>query len=91
VERTPDTVTLRCGDSPKVRDVRPSDGLFQVSARVDRETGEVVLGLKSVFFQGLGRSEAPPMSVWIQYLHITYALWLLENGARHLKKANSSF
>ncbi len=77
-------VTVRCGDSPSKRDVRESDGLFQISALVDEEKQELVLGLKSVFYQGLGKSEGEPMPWHIKKLHQAYALALLENGSREL-------
>lgn len=86
VDKNAEAITLRCGGSVRDRGVREGDGLFEVSARVDEEREEVVLGLKSVFFQGLGKSDAPPMKGMMQYLHITYAVWMLENAARQLKK-----
>ena len=84
VHHTPESITVRCGDSPSKRDVRESDGLFQINAKVDEEKQELVLSLKSVFYQGLGKSEGAPMPKWMQYLHLGYAMALLENGSREL-------
>lgn len=79
-------VVIRCGDSPRVQDVRPSDGLFVATAKVDEEKQELVLSLKSAFFQGLGKAEkgVEPMPKHIKYLHIAYAIALLESGSREL-------
>ncbi|KAF8544267.1 hypothetical protein BDD12DRAFT_62282 [Trichophaea hybrida] len=62
LEKTPETICVRAGDSPLKKDVRPSDGPFEMSARVK---GDVVeFGLKSVFFQGLGKAEGKQMPPW---------------------------
>lgn len=75
VEKTPTSITVRCGDSPLKAGPRPSDGIFVISAEVDRERGEVELGLKSCFFQSHQRIEgiAGPMPLWMEYLHTEYA------------------
>lgn len=86
VARTPETVTLRCGDSPRTKDVRPSDGLFELCARVDEERGEVEVRLKSVLFQGLGKADGAPMPLWMKSLHVVYTMWMAESGVRSLKK-----
>jgi len=70
-------IVVRCGDSPLNRDVRPSDGLFEMSVKIDREKGEAVFGLKSVLFQGLGKAEGKPMPAHIEFLHRVYTkLWM---------------
>jgi hypothetical protein len=86
VEKSPDTVTFRCGESPRVRDVRPSDGLFQIVAKVNRDEGFVELGVKSVLFQGLGKATGAPMPFVIIKLHELYAKMLLESGLQNVKK-----
>jgi len=70
-------IVVRCGDSPLNRGVRDSDGLFEMSVKVDKEKGEAVFGLKSVFFKGLGKSDAGPMPSHIEFLHRYYTkLWM---------------
>ena len=77
VEKTPDRIVVRCGDSPRVRDVRESDGLFEMSAVVKPDEGVAEFGLKSCFFQGLGKTESLGMPAHIIWLHKQYAkLWL---------------
>jgi hypothetical protein len=70
-------IVVRCGDSPLNRNVRPSDGLFEMSVKIDREKGEAVFGLKSVLFQGLGKAKGKPMPAHIEFLHRVYTkLWM---------------
>jgi hypothetical protein len=77
VEKDASKIVVRCGDSPLKREVRPSDGLFEMSVRVDREKGEAVFGLRSIFFQGLGKAEKKPMPEHIEFLHRLYTkLWM---------------
>lgn len=61
LEHNPDRILVRCGDSPLKTDVRESDGLFEVSARVNKDEGAAEFGLKSVFFQGLGKADKVPL------------------------------
>ncbi|KAL4891811.1 hypothetical protein BDV59DRAFT_181028 [Aspergillus ambiguus] len=76
VEKTADRIVVRCGDSPRKKGVRESDGLFEMSAVVKPEEGVAEFGLKSCFFQGLGKAEAPPMPSHIIWLHKQYTkLW----------------
>ncbi|KAF9891626.1 hypothetical protein FE257_003637 [Aspergillus nanangensis] len=76
VEKTSDRIVVRCGDSPRNQGVRPSDGLFEMSAVVKPEEGVAEFGLKSCLFQGLGKAEAAPMPAHIIWLHKQYAkLW----------------
>lgn len=63
---------MRCGASPRVRDVRESDGLFEISAVVKQEEGVAEFRLKSCFFQGLGKAESQPMPPHIIWLHQQY-------------------
>lgn len=80
VDRAPERILLRCGGSPKVSDVRESDGLFEIGARVKEEEGVAEFYLKSVLFQGLGKAEAGskgPMPEWMVALHKVYAkIWM---------------
>jgi hypothetical protein len=78
VEKTYDRIVVRCGDSPLKRDVRESDGLFEMSVDVKPEEGVAVFYLKSVFFNGLtGQKEGTIMPFHIEWLHRQYAkLWM---------------
>lgn len=76
---------MRCGGSPRNPAPRDEDGLFIISAAVDRERGEAVLSLKSCFFNSSRKLESgegqPP--VWIEMLHRVYSrLWLVTGAWR---------
>ena len=77
VEKTPDSIVFRCGDSPRVQDVRETDGLFEISAVVKPDEGVAEFGLKSCFFKGLGKTESEPMPEHIAWLHRQYSKLLL--------------
>ncbi|KAL4807948.1 hypothetical protein BDV18DRAFT_136421 [Aspergillus unguis] len=80
VEKTSDRIVVRCGDSPRRQDVRASDGLFEISAVVKPDEGVAEFGLKSCFYQGLGKAEGEPMPPHIAWLHRQYAKLWLETG-----------
>ncbi|KAK4178558.1 hypothetical protein QBC36DRAFT_288413 [Triangularia setosa] len=85
VEKTPTEIVVRCGDTPRNTGPRDSDGLFVISASVDKARGEVVLGLKSCFFNGNSRVEGiqGPMPGWMEELHRWYSrLWLVTGSWR---------
>jgi hypothetical protein len=88
VEKTPTAITVRCGDSPRNQGLRPSDGLFTISATVDKVRGEVELGLKSTLFSSEGKVTGTkgPMPPHIEELHQWYARLWSETGARKLLK-----
>ncbi|TLD32711.1 hypothetical protein PspLS_01002 [Pyricularia sp. CBS 133598] len=90
LERTPTSITVRCGDSPRNQGPRDSDGLFTFSAVVDRERGEVELGLKSTLFPSSRKLEGdeakPPMPPWMEDLHTWYARFWMVSGYRRLLK-----
>lgn len=81
VDKDPRSITVRCGDSPaRNPGPREGDGLFVIYAEVDKERGEVELGLKSCFFD----SSAPqdgilgPMPKYMEKMHQWYArLWMV--------------
>ncbi|KAL5341087.1 hypothetical protein BJX70DRAFT_359581 [Aspergillus crustosus] len=78
LEKTPERIVVRCGDSPRRQDVRASDGLFEISAVVKPEEGVAEFGLKSCFYQGLGKAEGEggPMPPHVAWLHQQYTkLW----------------
>lgn len=70
--------------------VRASDGLFEMIAKVREDEGVVVLGLKSIFYNGLlgaqpdegtaGKKASGPMSPWTQWLHQHYDKVLMETA-----------
>ncbi|KAL1837188.1 hypothetical protein VTK73DRAFT_4769 [Phialemonium thermophilum] len=86
VDKTPTEITVRCGDSPRRPEPRNSDGLFVMSAKVDREQGVVELGVKSCFFNSLTRQEgiAGPMPPWMENLHAWYSRLLLATASWRL-------
>ena len=92
VSKTNDSIIVRCGDSPRNAGLRASDGLFEMSAHVDKDEGTVEFGLKSVFFNGLGTKPdggnkvSGPMSPWIQWLHQQYDKILMESAWRNCEK-----
>lgn len=93
VSKTPDSIIVRCGDSPRVSDVRASDGLFEMAASVDKERGVAEFKLKSVFYNGLAAPdkdgkmpESGPMSPTIQWLHQQYDKILMESAIRNVMK-----
>jgi hypothetical protein len=86
VEKTPSEIVVRCGDSPRNPGPRDSDGLFAISATIDRERGEAVLGLKSTFFNSSRRIEdtqgtGPGL---IEVLHRWYSRLWMETGSWRL-------
>ena len=80
VEKTDDRIVVRCGDSPRIREVRASDGLFEIAAVVKKEQGVVDFSLKSCFYQGLGTADAPPMDEKVAWAHRQYTKLLLETA-----------
>ncbi|KAF7562855.1 hypothetical protein G7046_g1288 [Stylonectria norvegica] len=88
VEKTPNVITVRCGDSPRNRGLRDSDGLFFISVNVDEARGEVELGLKSCFFHSKGSTPgtAGPMPGWMEELHQWYSRIWMESGSWRLTK-----
>lgn len=88
VEKTPTSITVRCGDSPRNQPLRPSDGLFQISATIDKTHEEVELRLKSVLFSSEGKvaGNKGPMSPWITELHQWYARIWAETASWKLLK-----
>ncbi|ODM15548.1 hypothetical protein SI65_09151 [Aspergillus cristatus] len=84
VEKTPERIVVRCGDSPRLRDVRESDGLFEMSAVVKPDEGVAVFGLKSCFYKGLGKADSEPMPAHIAWLHKQYTKLWLETAIRNV-------
>ena len=82
LEHTPDRILMRCGGSPLKTDVRHSDGLFEVSARVNSDEGVTEFGLKSVF-QGLSKADKAPLPGWVVWAHLQYTKLWMETGIRN--------
>lgn len=82
--KTPTSITVRCGDTPRKMEVRESDGLFEMTAEVKKEEGVVEFGLKSVFFNGVAQPDEVgpegPMSSWMQWAHQHYDRILMETA-----------
>lgn len=86
LEKSSDRILIRCGDSPLRQDVRASDGLFEISAVVKPDEGVAEFGLKSCFFQGLGKAESGPVPRHIAWLHQQYTKLLLETGISNVRR-----
>ncbi|KAJ0415151.1 hypothetical protein BJY00DRAFT_268035 [Aspergillus carlsbadensis] len=84
VEKTPSSILLRSGDSPHNQAIREVDGLFEISAVANHDQGEVELGLKTCFFQGLGRAQGPPVPAPVEWLHRLYVKLLLETAVQNV-------
>ena len=91
VAKSENSIIVRCGDSPRIKDVRESDGLFEMTTDVKEDEGVVEFGLKSVFYNGIARpdegKESPaPMGPWIQWLHSHYDKVLMETAIKKCMK-----
>lgn len=90
LSKTPESVMVRCGDSPRSKDVRESDGLFEMTAVIKREEGVAEFGLKSVFYNGLKGHESGskdgPMPGHVQWLHQQYDKIWMESAIRNVTK-----
>ena len=92
MSKTPNSIIVRCGDSPRLTDVRESDGLFEMSAEIKKDEGIAEFGLKSIFYNGLAQPDQTakpgqgPMSNWIQWLHQQYDKVLMETALNNVTK-----
>ena len=86
LSKTPTSIIVRCGDSPLKREVRTSDGLFEMEAEVNVEKGFAEFRMKSVFYQGLGNAEGEPMGPFVWWLHKMYTKGLMESAVRNVKR-----
>ena len=84
VAKTPESITVRCGDSPLNTGVREADGLFEMIVRVKQDEGVAEFQLKSVFFQGLGTATEPPMPSPVAFAHRVYTKLLMETAVRRI-------
>ncbi|KAI1413311.1 hypothetical protein F5Y13DRAFT_28764 [Hypoxylon sp. FL1857] len=88
VERTKNTIMVRAGGSPLEPGPREMDGLFVISAKVNREAGIVEVGLKSTFFNSQEpiRDGKMPVPFVAELLHRYYARAMVDSGARRLTR-----
>lgn len=92
LSKTPNSIIIRGGDSPRIRDPRESDGFFEVTAEIKKDEGVAEFGMKSVFFNALakqdkhGKPPAPPMPMSIQWLHQQYDKVLMETALPNVQK-----
>ena len=84
VSHTPESVVVRCGDSPRVQQPRPSDGVFEMVALQHPELGEVEFQLKSVFFNSETASAQHGVPWHIEFAHRWYTKVLMESAVRSL-------
>ncbi|KAF2454621.1 hypothetical protein BDY21DRAFT_387427 [Lineolata rhizophorae] len=85
VQRTPEKVTVRWGDSPLVTGPRPSDGLFSVE--VSRDDKFATFHLKSIFFNSTPEgAEGGQLPFWYTPLHREYTKLWMETSVRSLMK-----
>ncbi|KAF4555393.1 Hypothetical protein D9617_2g053500 [Elsinoe fawcettii] len=86
ISKTPESVIVRCGDSPRVQQPRASDGLFEMVAIPDKERGEVEFQLKSIFFNAETASQDKPVPLHIEIAHRWYTKLWMESAVRSLTK-----
>ncbi|KAM0259090.1 hypothetical protein ACHAQJ_003461 [Trichoderma viride] len=85
VDRTPNEIIVRAGDSPRNQDPRPSDGLFAIGATIDHDAQVARLTLKSCLFHSDRQVEGDkgPMPAWVESLHQWYArIWMVSASRR---------
>lgn len=80
VSKSPTSIVMRCGDTPRVTGVRESDGLFEIAARIDRDEGVAIFELKSVLFAGVGKHTEKPMPDMLEFAHRLYTKLLMETA-----------
>lgn len=60
-----------------MKEVRDSDGLFEMGVEIKRDEGVAEFSLKSVFFQGKGKADKKPMPEYVEFLHRLYTkVWM---------------
>jgi len=84
ISHTDDSIIVRCGDTPRKTDPRPSDGLFEMKTEILKNEGVAEFQLKSVLYQGLGKAEGKPMPWHVELLHRWYAKLWMETSVRTL-------
>lgn len=85
ISKTPDSIIVRCGGSPLDKNVRASDGLFELKADVDEDEKVARFEMKSVFFSGSKKSDVHMVPGHIVYGHRLYTKLLMETAVRGLQ------
>ncbi|OJJ45976.1 hypothetical protein ASPZODRAFT_67376 [Penicilliopsis zonata CBS 506.65] len=88
LDKTQSSILIRGGDKVTKTELRPLDGLIELSAVVKPEEDVVELRFKSIFFQGEGKTSKMPMPTPIVWLHEQYARAMLESGAYDVLKTS---
>ncbi|KAL5341131.1 hypothetical protein BJX70DRAFT_396186 [Aspergillus crustosus] len=86
IENSNGTIVIRGGEKVPNQGLRPLDAFLELTARVDETNDTVEFGFKSIFFQGLGKSDKLPMPGPVIWLHEQYAKALVEFGVRYVLK-----
>lgn len=84
MSKTADSIIVRCGGSPLDKNVRASDGLFELKADVDEEEKVARFEMKSIFFSGAIKSEQHMVPGHIEWGHRLYTKLLMETAVRQL-------
>ncbi|KAL0069351.1 Lanosterol 14-alpha-demethylase [Marasmius tenuissimus] len=85
IERSPNSVLVRCGDSPSNND-REMDGIFELTTEVKREEGVAEFHMRTVMWQVKGKTDKPPMPSFVQWLHQQYDKLWMETGLWNVKR-----
>ena len=85
VERTPNSIIVRCGDSPYNND-REMDGIFEFATEVKRDEGVAEFHLRTVMWIVKGKTEKPPLNSVMQWLHQQYDKLWMETGLWNVKQ-----
>ncbi|KAI1440133.1 hypothetical protein F5Y02DRAFT_403700 [Annulohypoxylon stygium] len=86
VERTRNSVMFRGGGSPLEPGPRDVDGLFVISAKLDKSAGTVDVGLKAAFFNSVEPTGKKPAPFFVELLHQYYARAMVDDAARRLTR-----
>ncbi|KAF2713811.1 hypothetical protein K504DRAFT_473039 [Pleomassaria siparia CBS 279.74] len=87
VEKTPEKIVVRCGDSPLEAGPRPSDGLFSMEVTKDEQAQTATFHLKSVFVNTTPEGkDNQPLPWHFQFLHRLYTKLWMETAVRKLVK-----
>jgi len=84
ISKTTDSIIVRCGGSPLDKNVRASDGLFELKADVDEDEKIARFEMKSVFFSGATKSAEHMVPGHIVWGHRLYTKLLMETAVRGL-------
>lgn len=77
VAKSENSIIVRCGDSPRIKETRASDGLFEMVAEVKKDEEVAEFQLKSVFYNGVAQPDQEkkldePMGPWVYWAHAQY-------------------